>query len=109
LPLSDAAEATNKALRAEKTVHRVFNITGGDENYASGTEFHRIMKRLVPGAGQAIFTEKGRHRGKIDISLAQEELGYSPRFSLGRKESERICRLFSFKKVIGTLLQGLPS
>jgi UDP-glucose 4-epimerase len=80
--VKDAAAATINALMAEKNVHRVFNITGGEQNYTSSADFHQIIKKLVPSAGRAIFQGKGRDRGMIDISLARQELGYSPRFSL---------------------------
>jgi nucleoside-diphosphate-sugar epimerase len=71
--VKDAAQATVKALFMEKNIHKVFNITGGEDNYITSNEFHRMIKRLFPSAGEAIFKGKGPDQGKLDISLARRE------------------------------------
>lgn len=88
--VKDAAQATLKALFVEKNFHKVFNIAGGEDSFVTFAEFHRIIKRLLPSAGEAIFKGKGQDRGKIDISLARAELGYCSEYSLERGIQEDI-------------------
>ena len=96
--VKDAAQATVKALFTEKNIHKVFNITGGEDNYITSNEFHRIIKKLFPSAGEAIFKGKGPDQGKLDISLARTELGYCPEYSLERGIQEDIDFFLSHKK-----------
>jgi UDP-glucose 4-epimerase len=96
--VKDAAQATVKALFMEKNIHKVFNITGGEDNYITSNEFHRMIKRLFPSAGEAIFKGKGPDQGKLDISLARRELGYRPEYSLERGIQEDIDFFLSHKK-----------
>jgi UDP-glucose 4-epimerase len=96
--VKDAAQATVKALFMEKNIHKVFNITGGEDNYITSNEFHRMIKKLFPSAGEAIFKGKGPDQGKLDISLARRELGYRPEYSLERGIQEDIDFFLSPKK-----------
>ncbi len=88
--VKDAAQASLKALWTENNSHRVFNIAGGDDSYVTLAIFHRIIKNLLPFAGEAIFKGKGQDRGKVDISLARKELGYIPEYTLERGIQEDI-------------------
>ncbi len=96
--VKDAARATVKALFTEKNVHRVFNIAGGADNYVTSNDFHRIIKKLLPQAGNTIFRGKGQDQGRLDISLARTELDYSPEYSLERGIQEDIDFLLSHRK-----------
>lgn len=96
--VKDAAQATLKALFAEKNSHKIFNIAGGEESYVTFAEFHRIIKRLFPSAGEAVFKGKGQDRGKVDISLARAELGYCPEYSLEKGIQEDIDFLMPYRK-----------
>jgi UDP-glucose 4-epimerase len=78
----DVARATILALEAEGLRHRVFNISGADDCYVTFGEFHSTLKKLVPSAGDVTFTAEGPNRGKVDNSLARQELGYVPEYSL---------------------------
>lgn len=99
--VKDAAQATVQALRAEHNVRGVFNIAGGADSYVSFAGFHRVIKTLHPGAGEATFTGKGQDRGRVDISLARTELGYTPHYSLEEGIREDISFLVSRAKTGG--------
>lgn len=80
--VKDAARATVKALLAPGAANGVYNIAGGPDHYVTFGEFHRVIKRLCPGAGDVVFRGTGQDRGRVDIARAERELGYRPRFSL---------------------------
>jgi len=86
----DVARATVLALEAEGLTQRVFNISGGDDCYITFAEFHSTLKRLFPSAGKVTFTGEGPNRGKVDNSLARQELGYDPEYSLEMGIEENI-------------------
>jgi len=86
----DVAHATVLALKKEGLKSRLFNIAGGDDCYVTLEEFHQALKKMYPSAGRVTFTGKGRSRGKADISLAREELGYEPQYNLERGIQEDI-------------------
>ena len=95
--VKDAAQATTKALDAEKNSHKVFNIAGGDDSYVTFSEFHRVIKDLNPSAGEVIFRGKGQDRGKADISRAKEELGYTPKYTLEEGIKEDISSFLAWQ------------
>ena len=96
--VKDIAQATIQALFTEKNIHKVFNIAGGEECYVSFADFYRVIKNLLPSAGEAIFKGKGQDRGKIDISLARAELDYRPEYTLERGIQEDIDFFLADKK-----------
>lgn len=96
--VKDAAQATTRALDAEKNRHKVFNIAGGDDSYVTFSEFHRVIKDLNPSAGEIIFKGKGQDRGKVDISRAREELGYTPKYTLEEGIKEDISSFLAWQK-----------
>lgn len=90
LYVKDAARATVAALGAGDTPHAVFNIAGGPDSYVTFGHFHRVIKSLHPGAGNAVFRGQGQDRGMIDITRARTELEFEPRFSLEEGINEDI-------------------
>jgi len=82
--VSDAAEATSKALLAEMPPPRIaYNVAGPDENYVSLAELHAILCELVPRAGRAIWSNQVvRSAGPVDTSCIAEDLGWRPAVSL---------------------------
>lgn len=86
----DVAHGTILALKKEGLKSRIFNIAGGEDCYITLEEFHQNLKRIFPSAGRVNFTGKGPSRGKADISLAREELGYEPQYSLEKGIQEDI-------------------
>jgi nucleoside-diphosphate-sugar epimerase len=77
------------ALEANDTnlVSRTYLTTSGQ--LYSGTEVSEIVRKLIPGAEITIAPELSEFekkdmakRGKIDISLAEKELGYLPKYAI---------------------------
>lgn len=89
--VADAALATVLAATVPGPVSLSYNIAGGIENYITFEEFVSIIKEMVPYCGHVIFEGKGKDRGPMDITLARQELGFEPRFSLrdGLRETIR--------------------
>lgn len=87
--VKDVALATTLAATTPSPVSLVYNIAGGPESYLTFADIMSLIKKLAPKCGTVTFLGKGRDRGPMDISLAQRELGYQPRFSPydGFKES----------------------
>lgn len=95
--VKDAAQATVKALFTDQNAHRIFNIAGGEESYVTFGEFYRVIKKLLPSAGEAIFRGKRIGRGKVNISLARAELNYVPEYTLERGIREDIDFILNHK------------
>lgn len=76
--VSDAAEATCRALRHPRPRYLVYNVGGPPENYLSLREFHAAVRKLVPSAGAALWRGKGRSSGPVDTSRMREDLGFAP-------------------------------
>jgi nucleoside-diphosphate-sugar epimerase len=74
--------------------HDVYNITGGV--LRTRGEFAQAVLAAVPGARIELGPgyQKGRHlRGACDISLARNDLGYQPRYSIEQGVREWVARL----------------
>ncbi|MDJ0913593.1 MAG: NAD(P)-dependent oxidoreductase [Desulfobacterales bacterium] len=87
--VKDSVDGVICALEADDSdlVSRTYLTTSGQ--LYSGTDVAEIVTKLIPGASITIepelsaFEEKDMaKRGKIDISLAQKELGYEPKYSI---------------------------
>ena len=79
---SDAAAATLAALTHPSPAHQIYNVAGPDSNYCSLAQMHAAVRRLVPGAGNAVFKGKGRSAGRADTTRLRTGLGYAPSVSL---------------------------
>lgn len=78
----DAARATVAALTTPTTANDVFHIAGDAASYVTFAELADLIRELRPSAGTVTFTGKSGHRGPVNISRAQRELGYTPSHSL---------------------------
>ena len=87
--VKDSVEGVYLALMADdkNLVNRTYLTTSGE--LYSGTQVAEIVKEMIPGPQITIAPELSEFeqkdmakRGKIDISLAKDELGYEPRYSL---------------------------
>lgn len=78
----DAARATVAALITPTTVDDVFHIAGDPESYVTFAELARLIRELRPNAGKVSFIGKSGHRGRVNISRAQREIGYEPSHTL---------------------------
>jgi len=71
------------AHRAEKLKHRVYNISSGRLN--SLFETAEVVRKLIPGAdikvGSGFLTGRGWRRPPFDLTRANEELGYTPKYA----------------------------
>ncbi len=76
--VSDAAGATLAALVHPHPGHQVYNVAGPNENYMSLEQMHAAVRRLVPGAGRAIFRGQGRSAGPVDTGRLRTDLGFTP-------------------------------
>lgn len=80
--VTDAAGATVAALTHSKPAHQVYNVAGPAANYMSLEEMHAAVRRLVPGAGKALFSGRGRSSGPVDTSRLRTDLGFAPAVSV---------------------------
>lgn len=80
----DIALGTVLAVLAPKTSHDLFNIAGGKDCYASFQSIADMVRKLVPSAGNIVFEGRSGDRGQMDISRAENELGFQPKFNLSR-------------------------
>jgi nucleoside-diphosphate-sugar epimerase len=80
--VTDAAGATVAALTHPKPAHQVYNVAGPPDNYMSLEEMHAAVRRLVPGAGKAIFSGRARSAGPVDTTRLRADLGFSPAVSV---------------------------
>jgi UDP-glucose 4-epimerase len=78
----DAARATVAALTTPTTANDVFHIAGDAGSYVTFAELASLIRELRPNAGTVTFTGKSGHRGRVDSTRAQRELGYAPSHSL---------------------------
>lgn len=80
--VDDAVDATLKALLCPKLEHSLYNVGGPEENYMTLREFHRLVHKVVPGAGQAIFRGSARSAGPLDLSRIANDIGYTPKYGV---------------------------
>jgi len=80
--VSDAANATLAALTHPRPAHPIYNVAGPEENYCSLQEMHAAVRRIVPGAGNANFSGRGKSAGPVDTSRMRADLGFTPSVSL---------------------------
>ena len=89
--VADAAHATVLAATVPGPVSLAYNVAGRGEDYVTFGEIVAAIKRLEPRAGKVIFGREGESSdiGFFDISLAQRELGFEPKYTMetGLKES----------------------
>jgi len=79
--VADAAYATVLAAVVPGPLSLVFNVAGGPESYITFDEIVSIIQGMALNCGQVTFQGKGRDRGPMDITLAQKELGFKPRYT----------------------------
>jgi len=80
--VSDAAGATVAALTRARPAHQVYNVAGPPENHMSLEEMHGAVRRLVPAAGKALFSGRGRSSGPVDTTRLRTDLGFLPAVSV---------------------------
>ena len=82
--VEDVAQGFVLALKKDKALNEVFNITRGEAR--SLKEFAEILKTLIPNikveTKELSKKEKRPERGTLDISKARKLLGYNPKYSL---------------------------
>ncbi len=90
--VADAAHATSLAATVPGPLSLSYNIAGNAADFVTFGEIVATIKKLEPKAGDVIFEGKGtRDRiGFFDISLAQKELGYEPRYNMEKGLMENI-------------------
>lgn len=80
--VSDAAEATCRALVGSVPRRAVYNVAGPPENHVSLAELHALVRELVPNAGRALWSGRARTAGPVDTSRIAADLGWTPTVSL---------------------------
>jgi nucleoside-diphosphate-sugar epimerase len=82
--VSDAAEATVLAATVQGPVSPIYNIAGVPDDFVSFSELAACIKQIAPNAGEIHFCGTGPDRsgGFFDISLASQELGYEPSYTM---------------------------
>lgn len=100
--VADAARATVLAATVPGPLSLAYNIAGAPEDYVTFGDIAAAIKRLEPNAGDVIFQGKEERPsiGSFDISLAEKELGFVPRYSLERGLRESI-KFFKEKQHLG--------
>ena len=80
--VSDAAEATCRALLGAAPAHSIYNVAGPAENHVSLRELHRLVCEIAPGAGRAIWSGRARSAGLVDTTRIAGDLGWTPAVSV---------------------------
>lgn len=82
--VTDAAEATVRALTNPSLAHTIYNIGGPADGHLSLKDFHAALKRVMPGAGDARFGAKpgAKSAGPLDTARMRDDLGWEPRFGV---------------------------
>ncbi len=80
--VTDAAEATCRALLAPVPAHSIYNVAGPAENYVSLHELHALVGEIVPGTGRALWSGRARSAGLVDTTRIAADLGWRPAISL---------------------------
>jgi nucleoside-diphosphate-sugar epimerase len=88
--VSDAAEATVLAATVRGRVSPIYNIAGVPGDFVSFGQLASCIKQIAPKAGEILFCGTGPDRsgGFFDISLANQELGYEPSYTMETGLSE---------------------
>jgi nucleoside-diphosphate-sugar epimerase len=92
--VSDAAQGVILALVAGDEVKgELFNIAGDADAYLRFDHLVALVRRARPHAGRVSFLGKSGHRGRIDCTRAERELGYRPQYTMQRaiQEAIEIC------------------
>ena len=80
--VSDIAKATCRAALHPDPAHRIYNVGGPPDNYATLKDFHAVVRKLVPHAGAAIWRGEGRSAGPVDTTRLRTDLGIEPGVTL---------------------------
>src|SRR4030042_7172517 len=90
--VADAAHATVLAATVPGPLSLAYNIAGNAADFVTFEEIVATIKKLEPKAGDVIFEGKMIRDGIgfFDISLAQKELGYEPKYNMGKGLMESI-------------------
>src|SRR4030042_1344794 len=90
--VADAAHATILAATVPGPLSLSYNIAGNAADFVTFEEIVATIKKLEPKAGDVIFEGKMIRDGIgfFDISLAQKELGYEPKYNMGKGLMESI-------------------
>jgi len=76
--VSDAADATLRALDVSALGHPVYNVAGPPENYATLREFAQSVGQLSPRAGHVTFSGRAASLGRVDLSRIENDLQWTP-------------------------------
>lgn len=87
--VSDAAEATCRALFEPAPHYSIYNVAGPKENYISLRDLHSAVRAHRPGCGSIKWMGKAKSAGLVNTDRLANDLKFIPR----RKFSEQIARL----------------
>lgn len=91
--ISEAVDATLAALRHPNPKHPVYNVAGPDENCVSFKEYHALIKRLVPSAGNVRFTGRAmRGGGRMTTKRMREDLNVTPTITVEQGLREELSK-----------------
>lgn len=76
--VTDAAEATVRAIEHPRPAFAVYNVAGPEENYLSLRDLHGVVCRIAPGSGRALWSGRARSAGRVDTTRLRTDLGWRP-------------------------------
>lgn len=105
--IDDVVTGIDLALQAPAALpSRIYNITSGEE-MTSASQAANVVKQLIPGAdlevksGLSEFEKRDmKNRGRLSIRLAEDVLGYRPRFNFRQGLSAYIQREKDFREFL---------
>jgi UDP-glucose 4-epimerase len=80
--VSDASDATWRALTHASPQFDVYNVAGPSSNYVSLRDLHRAVAVASPRAGMVTWGRPARSSGPVDTSRIANDLGFIPRVQL---------------------------
>lgn len=93
--VSDAAEATCRALFEPTPSHSIYNVAGPSENYISLRDLHGVVRQAHPKCGDISWNGRAKSAGPVDTTRLSEDLKYFPRRKVGDHVAELISREMS--------------
>lgn len=91
--ITEAVDGTLAALRHPDPKYPVYNIAGPDENCVSFKEYHALIKKLVPSAGDVRFTGRAmRGGGRMTTKRMREDLNVTPTITVEQGLREELSK-----------------